>query len=84
MVFIGVFEKKRINHAKEQREMTKTFAYKGKKFAVKQPRDAKHVSLFAIRPNHKGKEVLREPEQKQLSGGELYRRGVSMAAKYTS
>ena len=63
--------------------MTTTFAYKGKKFAVKRPRDAKHVSLFVIRPNHKGKEVLREPEQKQLSGGELYRRGVSMAAKYT-
>ena len=63
--------------------MTTTFAYKGRKFAVKQPRDAKHVSLFVVRQNHKGKEVLREPEQKQLSGGELYRRGVSMAAKYT-
>ena len=63
--------------------MTTTFAYKGRKFAVKQPRNAKHVSLFAIRLNYKGKEVLREPEQKQLSGGELYRRGVSMAAKYT-
>lgn len=62
--------------------MTTTFAYKGRKFAVKQPRDAKHVSLFVIRPNHKGKEVFREPEQKQLSCGELYRRGVSMAAKY--
>lgn len=58
--------------------MTTTFAYKGRKFAVKQPRDAEHVSLFV-----KGKEVFREPEQKQLSGGELYRRGVSMAAKYT-
>ena len=63
--------------------MTTTFAYKGRKYAVKQPKGANHVSLFAIRPNHKGKEVLREPEQNQLSGGELYRRGVSMAAKYT-
>lgn len=63
--------------------MTITFGYKGRKFAVKQARGAKHVSLFAIRPNHEGKEVFREPEQKQLSGGELYRRGVSMAAKYS-